>query len=948
MANQRPPNRIFIYDDSVSLKDKSYCRKCIQRLGGTSNFSYTYVSEATHIVTRNSQLDLISPKVLGCLASGKHVVTIKYLEESHHRGYFIDESIHTDERIRKIHSSVKKYGKSFRNLTCLVYIKNETKKTEFQRILRDGGASVPNWSIRDLSCKPTAEITNVNKIFTDHEICELPDFKTFVANRDRAQWRVQILHYFYLFKFILTEPSSPERRKIEGYFDIKNEVIMHDLKMRLQRQRNIIPSHPNRVVISNQFKNIQYTVPRPTNQRKRGNESIIDLEKENKRPCLNSVRTECKKEEFVVHVKQEHFGNEIRILKLKQLRIDNCFKIKRENIENQPRVEPEIITLDDDEEEIQIVGVVEKKPMLIRRNKKHFKQENVKPYIDSISLPNNPTVSEVKRNIALEDDVIKKILPQLQRQNNSIKDTLANPVATPSYQEVKPPILPPGISWFSKHQDLHGGRYEVEHEVVLLDESDEDMPVEDAKCDPYACSNSRIPQKKDEVIDLISDDEEEVISKTKQIEPMLISNDKNCDSRALSGIKDASKSSPSHQDSQIGSIKIRSLKYLTGESPPKPTTSNSHCISVSLASADKSILSRDEKFHTGDTKYEKRDVGIKHNKIDIEPSKRQNSCDTNTTKDSLSKEVARSSTSSGKTWGLSEQKWGTWESDEEDDQVDAIDTVPDNDDDEPKSMIGTTIDCSPEGSMSQENSEAKDDENVFQDDEEALPSQAIDASVETASRNSIDSDAETVISEHENNTTSDNIALTTDCIKAVEAERQHPDNPQDNTSLDNGATDPAPVKSTSSELETHVVFDLKNLKQDTKKYIKALINRQKITNECIDIADNHLRTPKFDSKNESGLPDCALDERRRPNCEPFSSYATTQLFDTTFNVTEEIGPAELLDTIEAISSATCSKLFPRYIIYISDKIALSHVVISCHLQLIIAFIFSGKRRIIRF
>ena len=49
---------------------------------------------------------------------------------------------------------------------------------------------------------------------------------------------------------------------------------------------------------------------------------------------------------------------------------------------------------------------------LIRRNKKHFKQENVKPYNDSISLPNNPTVSEVKRNIALEDDVIKKILPQ--------------------------------------------------------------------------------------------------------------------------------------------------------------------------------------------------------------------------------------------------------------------------------------------------------------------------------------------------------------------------------------------------------------------------------------------------------------------------------------------------------------------------------------------------------
>ena len=303
MASQQPPNRIFIYDDGVPLKDKGYCSKYIQRLGGTSNFSNTYVSEATHIITRDTQLERISPKVLGCLASGKHVVTIKYLQESHHHGHFIDESIHTDERIRKIHSSVKKYGKSFRNLTCLVYIKNGTKKKEFQRILRDGGASVPNWTIRDLSCKPTAEITNVNKIFTDHEISELPDFKTFVANRDRAQWRVQILHYFYLFKFILTEPSSPERRKIEGFFDIKNEVTMHDLKMRLQMQRNIFPTHPNRVVISNQFKNIQYTDPRPTNQRKRCNESTIDLEKENKRPRWNSASTECKKE-FGSQVKQ--------------------------------------------------------------------------------------------------------------------------------------------------------------------------------------------------------------------------------------------------------------------------------------------------------------------------------------------------------------------------------------------------------------------------------------------------------------------------------------------------------------------------------------------------------------------------------------------------------------------------------------------------------------------
>ena len=186
-------------------------------------------------------------------------------------------------------------------------------------------------------------------------------------------------------------------------------------------------------------------------------------------------------------------------------------------------------------------------------------------------------------------------------------------------------------------------------------------------------------------------------------------------------------------------------------------------------------------------------------------------------------------------------------------------------------------------------------------------------------------------------------------------EKQHPDEPQDATFLDNGATDPVPIKTTFNELQANLVFDLKNLKQDTKKYIKALINRQKLTNECIDIADNHIRTPKFDSKNESGLPDCALDERRRPNCEPFSSYATTQLFDTTFNVTEEIGPAELLDTIEVLSSATCSKLFPRYLIHILasglrlSSFYLIFLSLSFDLRKInIYFIFSGKRRIIRF
>ena len=106
-------------------------------------------------------------------------------------------------------------------------------------------------------------------------------------------------------------------------------------------------------------------------------------------------------------------------------------------------------------------------------------------------------------------------------------------------------------------------------------------------------------------------------------------------------------------------------------------------------------------------------------------------------------------------------------------------------------------------------------------------------------------------------------------------------------------------------------LNIENVEIDSRKYIKALISRQRRTDECIDIANIRTRTQKFDSKKEATLPSNELDERGRPKSEPFDSYITTQLVETTFNCTEYIGIAELLDTITALSSATCSKKFPR-------------------------------------
>ena len=92
MAALRYSEKVFIYDDTLSPKDKDSCERLVRSLGGISNLSETYISEATHVVVADcNALGVISPKVLGCLASGKHVVTTEYLRESAKHQQFLQE-----------------------------------------------------------------------------------------------------------------------------------------------------------------------------------------------------------------------------------------------------------------------------------------------------------------------------------------------------------------------------------------------------------------------------------------------------------------------------------------------------------------------------------------------------------------------------------------------------------------------------------------------------------------------------------------------------------------------------------------------------------------------------------------------------------------------------------------------------------------------------------------
>ena len=106
-------------------------------------------------------------------------------------------------------------------------------------------------------------------------------------------------------------------------------------------------------------------------------------------------------------------------------------------------------------------------------------------------------------------------------------------------------------------------------------------------------------------------------------------------------------------------------------------------------------------------------------------------------------------------------------------------------------------------------------------------------------------------------------------------------------------------------------IDLKKVRVVAPKYIEALISRQKRSDECIDISHIRSRTPKFDARKESFLNSTQLDEKCRPNSDPLSDIITIQLFDTTFNCTEKLGIADLLDTLEGLKSANCSRYYPK-------------------------------------
>ena len=936
------PKKVFIYDDTLKPEEKRRCMNYVAELGGVSKLSNTYVSEATHVVVHDTNnLRLISPKVLGCLASGKHVVTIQYLIQCRIRGSFQNELINSDESVRKIQRSVLRYGKSFRNLTCLVFMHNAEKKRELQTILRDGGAKVPDWTIADLSSKPTLEITNVNKIFTEMEIVSEPDFRTFMATRNRAQWRIDILHHLYIFRFIRTEPNSKERTQIDQYFDINNKEAMKSLQdamfkyKRKEKLRMIEESrlpggrkqlnHNNSNVENNNEFRAKRKIDRSDAFEKRTKRQCLELSLDDKGEKKTSM---CNINQHKLEMEKCHISKEIEILKLKrdhkgmiQLRIDNIpqFKIKREVKQEIYEKRPEIITLDDSyEDEIKVVQVITKIPLSIRRVRSAIKTENgtleYEGNRNCVSLSSKPTEIEVKRKIALEDDGMRNILHKLHRQNMCISSTLTNPVAPPTVHDPKvemPLVLSPGMSQYRNGVKGHHDGANSTFELIELEDSDDEIDSSVKKSSPISRyqvkiepdKHNKIAQKQsesqleDDDIIVLSDDEEgpennvtDRFNSSSQedlkFRGAIKLHETDKDDKKVVGIASKNELDYLKRDSPertyAGMLKLRSIKDLTGAVSSKPNVNK-----IESNSENSSNIHEDLKNSEITNLHLEKITKMKPTSLKKHPT--------------LS--------SSGKTWGLPDDKCSEiekqiWESDEEDEIF--------NENDSLKSIKQTNSKIA--------NNAPKNHCPSYYDAKKVttqlkMAIQNLDEFNDTTSNYSVESDAETIIDENELNSIAavelENVIQPNEVtIERMRRNRKQYDT--DSKSHESRTTILQNSGIVKTNAQTNLLqYDFQSLIGDTRNYIKAFISRQKITNECVDIADIRPRTNKFDSKKESNLTGNELDERGRPWAEPFNNYITTQLFETTFNCTELIGIAELLDTIIALSSSTCSKYFAR-------------------------------------
>ena len=150
---------MFIYKSSFSIEKREELGIIVEALGGVSlPIAVEYVSEATHLIV-DEDCTMVFLKDLGFLLSGKHLVTPEYLVQSQLADEWEKSSdFRPKGMLEEVSKNMQEGNQAPKDVTCAIMIGDQGKQLEFQRILKNAGASVRNWTTEELSKKGPKEI----------------------------------------------------------------------------------------------------------------------------------------------------------------------------------------------------------------------------------------------------------------------------------------------------------------------------------------------------------------------------------------------------------------------------------------------------------------------------------------------------------------------------------------------------------------------------------------------------------------------------------------------------------------------------------------------------------------------------------------------------------------------------------------------------------------------
>ena len=239
------PIFLFAFSNKYEQSEKDKLEETVKKLGGLAKVNEDmYVTDATHVIVPDDKNNGWCPKLVGAISSGKYVLKTDYIWQSAKHGKFLpsDNFIPSYLKHNVEHFMQESNKKPFSNTKIVVMVENTRRQAELKVILRDGGATVFNWTKVDFKIKPDSEKMKVDVIYTDNIILPGSDLEKTVKVRKEAGNPLRVLSYFAIFKIIQCCPKSKEDRlAVEEQLSVENIGVME----RLHPQSKLKPDASN-------------------------------------------------------------------------------------------------------------------------------------------------------------------------------------------------------------------------------------------------------------------------------------------------------------------------------------------------------------------------------------------------------------------------------------------------------------------------------------------------------------------------------------------------------------------------------------------------------------------------------------------------------------------------------------------------------------------------------